>query len=204
MNLNEVKELYIKQKKELAELFGLETRNKYEISDKNKKPILYVAEQQKGFMGLIFRQILGHWRTFEIHVFKTDRSLFIRAIHPFRFFFQRLDVLDQHDNLLGSIQQRFAIFSKKFDVLDHHGKVLLRVSSPIWKIWTFPFFNQFKIEAARIEKKWSGLLKEAFTDADNFRLEFIDQNLTDDQRKILIASSIFIDLIYFEKKANSN
>ena len=59
-------------------------------------------------------------------------------------------------------------------------------------------------EMARIEKKWSGLLTEVFTDKDIFRVTFIDPELTQQEREVLVAAAVYIDLQYFETKARSN
>ena len=75
-----------------------------------------LAIAAKGFLGMIFRQILGHWRKFDIHFFGPDRQPYMIAHHPFRFFFQRLEVTTPDGKFLGAVQQRFAIFRKRFDI----------------------------------------------------------------------------------------
>jgi scramblase len=192
-------ELMVVQKRELAELFGFESRNKYVI-EAGGAPIAYAAEQGAGLWGSFARQLLGHMRSFEVHVFDMGRNLLFRAVHPFRFWFQRLDVVSADGRPLGAIQQRFALFSKSFDVLDAGGNVLLSVSSPFFRPWTFSFQRQ-GAEAARVEKKWAGLLREAFTDADRFRVSFPEASLGSDARLLVLAAALFIDLQYFEKKA---
>lgn len=192
-------EITIVQKRELAELFGIETRNKYSI-EVNGAPFAYAAEQGKGGLAFLARMFVGHWRSFEIHFFDNARQLVLRAVHPFRFFFQRLEVSSADGRPLGAIQQRWAFFSKKFDVTDPGGRVLLRVSSPLWRPWTFAFERDGH-ELARVEKKWSGMLREAFTDADRFRVMFQSHQLGLDERSLVLAAGIFIDLQYFEQKA---
>jgi uncharacterized protein YxjI len=187
------------QKRELAELFGFESRNKYVI-EAGGAPIAYAAEQGKGFFGQLARQLFGHMRSFEIVVFDMGRNPLLRAVHPFRFFFQRLEVVAADGRPIGAIQQRFGLFSKRFDVLDAGGGVVLSVSSPLWKPWTFSFVRQ-GAEAARVEKKWAGLLREAFTDADRFRVCFPEASLGPEARLLVLAAALFIDLQYFEKKA---
>jgi len=193
-------ELMILQKRELAELFGIETRNKYSL-EVNGAPFGFAAEQGKGGLAFLARMFVGHWRTFEIHFFDNARQLVLRAVHPFRFFFQRLEVHGAQDRLLGAIQQRFAIFSKRFDVTDATGRLLLSVSSPLWRPWTFAFERDGR-ELARVEKKWSGMLQEVFTDADRFRVIFESPELSLDERALVLAAGIFIDLQYFERKAD--
>lgn len=192
-------ELMIVQRRELAELFGIETRNKYSI-EAGGAQFAFAAEQGKGGLAFLARMFLGHFRTFEIHFFDNQRQLVMRALHPFRFLFQRLEVTTSEGRILGAIQQRFAIFSKKFDVTDASGRVVLSVSSPIWRPWTFVFERDGRA-LARVEKKWTGILTEAFTDADRFRVCFESPELGLEERALVLAAGIFIDLQYFERKA---
>ena len=53
-------------------------------------------------------------------------------------------------------------------------------------------------EVARVTKQWSGLLKEAFTDADTFKLEINDRTLGKDVALIMLAAAFAIDLDFFE------
>lgn len=199
IDLGSNRSLFVQQVHELGELIGFETRNKYEVLDENKVLIGYAAEQGKSFLGFLARQFLGHWRSFEIHFFSIDRQLAFSAYHPFRWYFQRLEVKTREGKLIGAIQKRFSLVSKRFDVEDPNGLILMEVASPIFKLWTFDF-KQKGQEMASIKKKWSGILAEGFTDKDNFLLEFISPQLTEEEKVIILASSIYIDLIYFEMK----
>ncbi len=192
-------ELYVRQRREMAELFGFESRNKYAICTTDKREVAFAAEQQKGFLGALARQFFGHWRTFSISFFGADRQPLFSAVHPFRWFFQRLEVLDAQGRLLGVVQQRWAWLRKSFDVLDAQGNVLLEMRSPIFSIWKFPF-TRGGSEVATIEKKWSGALTELFTDKDNFRVRFTPA-LSALERVLVLAAALFVDLQYFERKA---
>ena len=52
-------------------------------------------------------------------------------------------------------------------------------------------------EVARVTKRWSGLLREAFTNADTFRLQF-HKNLDQDFRMLVLATAFAIDMDFFE------
>lgn len=197
--IHEATELYVRQKHELAEMFGFETRNKYAISTPDRRELAYAAEQQKGFLGALARQFFGHWRTFEIIFFGNDRQPLFKAVHPFRWFFQRLEVFADDGTLLGAVQQRWAWFRKSFDVEDARGNVLLEMRAPIFSFWTFPFTRN-GTQVAAIEKKFSGALTELFTDKDNFRVSMTSA-LTNVERVLVLAAAIFVDLQYFERKA---
>ena len=193
--------LLVTQKRELVELIGFETRNQYAITAGDGGSILaYAAEQQSGALGFFVRQFLGHWRTFNISISASGWDPALVAHHPFRWFFQRLEVSTAEGRPLGVLQQRFSLLTKRFDVEDAAGTVRLTVSSPLWRIWTFPFMKGGR-QMAVVTKKWTGLLSEAFTDKDHFRVEYQDRRLTAEERQLILAAALFIDLQYFESKA---
>lgn len=200
MKLSDHSQIFVQQKRELAELVGFETRNKYEIFDQQKTLIGFCAEQQKGLFGMLLRQLLGHWRSFELYFFDANRQQIMVSRHPFRFIFQEFEIVNNQGVVLGHVKQRFGIFKKKFDVYNPQGEVIFEMRSGFFNFWTFPFFDRQGQMAALIQKKWSGLLKELFMDADNFTVEFRSSSLTENDRLIMLACSVFTDLQYFENK----
>lgn len=192
----------IAQKFEIGAIFGFEQRNQYTIADLNGQLIGYCAEAKLGFGDVLSRQFLGHWRTFDIIGTDLQGQKVLRAHHPFRWFFNRLDIYSTGDRLVGSLQQRFAWFDRKFDFLDARDRIIMTMTSPFWRFWQFPVQHDGK-KISLIAKKWSGLGKEMFTDADNFKVEFIERSLTSDQKLLLLSAAIFIDILYFETKARS-
>jgi uncharacterized protein YxjI len=201
VQLLQYSKLIIRQRRELAEIFGFETRNKYEICDEHGQIVGYCAEQNKGFLGFLFRQILGHWRSFEIHFFDHNRNEFLKTHHPFRFIFQEFTVMDAQNNPLGRVHQRFGILTKKYDVQDTNGRLIFSMRSGLLSFWTFPFMSIAGVERAVVQKKWSGFFKELFLDADNFLITYNDSTLTEKERQLILAASVFTDLQYFERKA---
>jgi hypothetical protein len=199
-NLEAATEIYLQQAFEIAEIFGFETRNKYVIQTKDGHQAGFAAEQQKSWWAFLGRQFLGHWRSFEIHIFDTERKEVIKAIHPFRWFFQRLEVYTPEGERIGAVQRRYGILTKSFDVEDAHGQVVMQVRSGFFKIWTFIFTKSIEGEVGRIEKKWSGALTEIFTDKDRFRISFAAPSLTLPERQLMLVAAIYCDLLYFENK----
>ena len=201
-SLSNMQTVVLHQQRELLELVGFESTNKFSIETENGDKIGFAAEQGKGFMGAIFRQILGHWRSFEISIFNKEQALELKVVHPFRWFFSRLELSAADGRHLGAIQLRFSIISKKFDVLGAQNQLLFKVRAPIWRIWTFDFLRNDETVAV-VKKKWGGILREGFLDADRFVLEFSSPSIQADERLLLLASALFIDLRYFENKAQS-
>lgn len=192
--------ILIQQKREMAEYFGFETRNKYQVMDETDRPIAHVVEQNKGILGFVLRQILGHWRPFELHFFSLDRELIMVAHHPFRWFFRRLEVYWPNGEPIGALQMRFQLFSTRYDVENSQGAPVMQVRAPFWRIWTFPYFRRGK-QVAVVAKKWGGLLTEVFTDSDRFIVDYQEADLSTEEKYLIFASALFVDLIYFESKA---
>jgi Scramblase len=190
----------IKQKFEIGAIFGFEQRNQYAIHTEAGELIGYCAEAKLGFGDVLMRQFLGHWRTFDIIGTDIHGQKVFRAHHPFRWFFNRLDLYGAGDRLVGSLQQRFAWFNRKFDFLDTQGQIIMTTNSPFWQFWQFPVQYRGK-NAALISKKWTGLGKEMFSDADNFKVQFLEKSLTPEQKLLLLTGAVFVDILYFETKA---
>jgi hypothetical protein len=204
MDLTRASQLVVRQRVEIAEFFGFETRNKYEIYDDHQKLIGFCAEQQKGIIGFLLRQLMGHWRSFEVHFFDENRKQVMYSVHPFRFFFQEFHVYDSAGRMIGWADQRFGILTKKFDVFNSRNELIFEMRSGFFSFWTFPLRDRLGRQRALIKKRWSGVLKEIFSDADNFAVFFEDSTLTQDERSLVLAMSVFTDLQYFEQKAGRN
>ncbi len=193
--------IFLRQRRELAELVRIETRNKYDILTLDGIPLGFAAEDGKTIGAFFGRFFLGHWRTFTINIFSADRTLAYQVFHPFRILFQRLEISKAEGQRIGALEQRFGLVYKKFDIENAHGNVTMRVSAPMWKPWTFPVYKNETV-VALILKRWTGTFSELFTDKDNFTIEYKNKRLTDVERELILASAIFIDLNYFERRAS--
>lgn len=195
--------IHIKQIYEISEiLIGWESRNKYQILDENNAFLAYAAEKSQGFRGALMRGMLKHWRRFDIVVFNESREKMFNLHFPFRWFFKTLIVQDHEGLHIGTLQQRWAFFYKKFDILDKNGRVVCRIRSPFFKIWTFEFKRATK-KIGTLQKKWSGLASEMFTDRDNFTLSFADPSLEEETKLMMMSMALLVDIIYFENNQGS-
>jgi len=197
-SLENVNGLVISQKKEWGEILtGFETKNKYVVLDSSGNE-LYVAVEEGGSM--LLRWFLKAWRPFEIHIRKFDQKPVIRVVRPFRFYFHELYIYGENEILLGTIKRNFAILRRIYSVLDSSGKKIFQLFGPILHPWTFEIKDELK-EHGKITKKWSGLMKEGFTDADNFGVTF-PRNWTIEQKAIFLGAVFLIDFVHFENQGN--
>lgn len=196
--LTDAKQILIKQKREAIELLGFEGRNQYELFGADGQAVGTAVELKRGFIGALIRQFLRHWKPFDIEVVDPTTGPVMKIHHPFRFYFQRLEVRDAQGALIGVMEKQFSILSKKFFIHDELNANKIEMYAGLFRIWTYPLTRN-GVEVASIQKKWGGALREVFTDADTFLLEFKDPALTLKDKQLLIAAALFIDLQYFEE-----
>jgi len=189
--------LVVSQKKEWGEIAtGFETRNKYTVSDESGQP-LYLAAEEGG--STLLRWFLKAQRPFTITVRSQDGRVVLRVKRPFRFYFHRAEVFDAHGQSLGVIERRFALLRRIYSVTGPSGTEIYQLYGPILHPWTF-HIKKDDVEYGQITKKWSGLLKEGFTDADNFGVLF--RREWDVKLKALFLGAVFlIDFAHFENRS---
>jgi uncharacterized protein YxjI len=103
---------------------------------------------------------------------------------------------------MGAVQRKFSILNREFELLNADGQVVLRIVSPLFHIWTFRLLFGDR-EVGAIRKQWSGMLREAFTDADVFGIEYDAAADLDTFRNLLLAATFLIDFTCFENNSGS-
>ena len=194
---------YIQQIKEWLEIFtNFETVNKYEVLDGNGQRKGFVAELGGGLTHWLARIFLRSHRPFSIMVWEQNNQQIMSFKRPFYWFFSSLHVLDVAGKVIGHVERRFAFFSKCYDLTDERQEVFARIRSPFFRIWKFPIFDKTEREVGAITKNWGGMLKEMFTDADKFQVNF--PNMDEKKKAIIFAAAISVDLDYFEDNNSRN
>ncbi|MBK9033067.1 MAG: scramblase [Myxococcales bacterium] len=193
--------LSVRQRKRWLEILtSLDARNTYAVYDEAGSPVFNVQEQGRGFGSLLKRLFLTSFRPFRSHVEDVTAGRQILALRrPFRFMFHRLEVSTPDGQLLGALQKRWTWFRRKYTVEGANGEELATLFGPFWRPWTFKILLPGQEhEVGLIQKKWSGLAKEMFTQADNFWVEFggvADPRL----RALLFSATVLIDVVHFER-----
>ena len=188
--------LVIEQRKEWGEILtGFETKNKYEVSDQDGNSLYYAAEVGGS---LLLRLFLKALRPFTVMVVDSDSQTIIEIRRRFRFYFHEADILDADGQLLGKITKRFTLVRRVYSITDSSGEEIFQLFGPLLKPWTFQIM-QDEMEQGRITKKWSGLAKEAFSDADNFGVTF-PLDWEPSTKAIFLGAVFLIDFVHFENK----
>jgi uncharacterized protein YxjI len=202
-NLAQANALVIRQQKEWGEILtGFETKNRYEVMDRQSNPLIEALEEGDGVMAMITRLFLKALRPFKMHLFSPGGTGLFTLTRPFRFYFHELDVCQSNGAPLGKIKRRFAMLRRIYSVIDRNGNEIFELFGPLLHPWTFQIKKGGQ-ELGKITKKWSGLVKESFTDADNFGITF-PSGIDLSQKAVLLGAVFLIDFVHFENSGNRN
>ncbi|MEM6295976.1 MAG: phospholipid scramblase-related protein [Myxococcota bacterium] len=191
--------LVVKQQKEMLEVFtNFETKNRYLVQLPNGQPAFYAAEAGEGAGAFFARTFLKNSRPFTMQLMDPHGHPALTLRRPWTWFFSELHVTDGHGQPIGSLHQKFKFFGRLFEVSDTSGQVFAQIQGPFFRPWTFKVIVQGH-EVGQISKQWGGLMKEAFTDADTFGVQF-DPNMPANHRALILAATFLIDFLYFEDR----
>lgn len=186
--------LIIQQRREWGEILtGWETKNRYAVMDDAGEEVYVAAEEGGGFFFRIFLKAL---RPFTIHILESQGNTVLRLERSFRLYFHQLDVFSRENRCLGTVEKRFSLLRRIYTVYDETGQERFQLFGPLLRPWTF-LIRKNGEEIGRIAKKWSGLLKESFADADNFGVTF-PAELSVIDKSILLGAVFLIDFVHFE------
>ena len=193
--LDSASTLIVSQKKEWGEILsGFETKNRYVVLSEMGNELYYAAEKSS----VLLRLFLKALRPFEIIVARADGSTVLNLERPFRFYFHKLDVRDAQGKLLGTIEREFSVLRRLYRISNSMGMEICRLYGPLLHPWTFEIRENDR-QVGKITKKWSGLAKEVFTDADNFAIE-MPPGKDVETKSVLLGAVFLIDFVHFESK----
>ncbi|KAF1380602.1 hypothetical protein PFLUV_G00165590 [Perca fluviatilis] len=211
--LTQIDQILIHQKVELLEAFiGFETNNQYEIKNSLGQKI-YKAKEKND---CCTRNCCGSLRSFDMKIKDNMDMEVIRLIRPFRCVscwcpccLQEMEVQAPPGTTIGYVKQDWHPCLPKFSIQGPNKETLMKLEGPCFACNCCGDVN-FELKSkdgdtpiGRISKQWSGLLKEVFTDADNFGIQF-PLDLDVKMKAVLMGACFLIDFMFFEKVGDAN
>jgi hypothetical protein len=179
-------------------LIGWNAANHYAVRDLSNRLVLYVGEAGEGWGSALARNFWP-FREMRLELMTPGGIVALVVRRRWRLWLARIEVVAWDGRILGVIQQRWRWFRRQFDVLDPQGETLASIEGGFWRPWTYPVTAR-GVEVAVIRKRWSGLAREFFTNADEFGIE-LRPMLTDGcLRQMLLAATLAIDLVAYEDR----
>ncbi|XP_006627627.1 phospholipid scramblase 3b [Lepisosteus oculatus] len=211
--LTQIDQILIHQKVELLEAFiGFETNNQYEIKNSLGQKI-YKAKEKND---CCTRNCCGSLRSFDMKIKDNSDREVIRLIRPFRCAscwcpccLQEMEVQAPPGTTIGYVLQDWHPFLPKFSIQNSSKETVLKLEGPCFACNCCGDIN-FELKGkdggasiGRISKQWSGLLKEVFTDADNFGIQF-PMDMDVNMKAVLMGACFLLDFMFFEKVGDAN
>ena len=139
-------------------------------------------------------RFVGNWDQYFTHTYQVvDATGVVRLglTRPAKFIKSRVVVTDEFGAEIGEIAQQNWFGKIRFNYVVN-GETIGGIFAENWRAWNFSIKDAQDQEVARITKTFEGLLKTAFTTADNYVLH-VHQELSDPLRQMVFASAVTVD-----------
>jgi uncharacterized protein YxjI len=177
----------------------LKFTNTYKVYNSSGVQIGTIQESMPAFLKFLSLIISKAFFPFRLDITDTENRVLATIKRGWTFFMSKIEVLDEEGNLIGRIRQKFAILKPTFNILSPDEQLVANISGD-WKAWNFIIADSTGNQIGSINKKWNGILKEAFTTADKYIVS-IDPAVKDKAKKIpIVATAITIDMVLKESR----
>lgn len=188
-NLLTAPQLVVSQRAKLIEL-----TNQYEIRDGDGGALGYVEQEGQSGARKVLRFVtdVDQFLTHRLSLYDANGRKIVALTRPAKLFKSRLLVDDGDGRRIGEIVQRKVFGKINFDLVGVQGEVLGQIKAENWRAWDFSIVDATNVEVARIDKKFVGIAKAVFTNADNYVVD-INDDVTGDFRLLVIAAATAVD-----------
>ena len=183
-------------------LLGIEGSNKYDVYGPTGHKLGAVAEVSGGAGGFILRQIFNNARACKLQIFDMQGQEIGLIDKPFRFIFSEMAAIGKNTEGMGEVGRvkRVGLIARNYTI-SVGGVNQFSIKSSLFQFGRIQFdITRNGIIVASIAKKYEGFMKMAFTQADNFSIQFFDKNITFEERYTLFATLFLIDFDVFEQR----
>ncbi|XP_039707522.1 phospholipid scramblase 1-like isoform X3 [Pteropus medius] len=204
---SKIDQILIHQQVELLEvLIGFETNNKYEIKNSLGQRIYFAAEDTD----CCTRNCCGASRPFTMRILDNMGREVMTLERPLRCTscccpccLQEIEIHAPPGVPIGYVTQNWHPCLPKFTVQNERREDVLKIVGPC-VVCSCCADIDFEIKSideenvvGKISKQWTGFVREAFTDADNFGIQFpIDLDVK--MKAVMLGACFLIDFMFFE------
>ncbi|MDR2072483.1 MAG: hypothetical protein LBP60_03515 [Spirochaetaceae bacterium] len=176
----------------------LKFTNTYKVYDSSGSQIGVIQESMPTVLKLLSLVLGKASMPFTLSIADTEDHVLATIKRGWTFFMSKISIYDGEGSEIARIKQKFKMFKPTFHILDLNDAALATISGD-WKAWNFTITEAGDKQVGTITKKWSGLLKEAFTTADKYIVS-VDAGLAGVTRIATVAAAITIDMVLKESK----
>jgi len=195
MGLLDYNNIFVKEKVRF-----LKYGNVYDLLDEQGKLIGSAKEENITFLRKIIKLTKYKYHLgFDVS-FYDERNNRLFTIHSGpKFFLSKATVKDRSGRVIGKYIQKFKLLKPRFLVEDQRGTQIATFEGK-WHGWNYWFTNNNDERLCDINKKFAGL-KEIFTTADHYHIQFDKSIKIDgDTKKLVLAGAAIIDILFTERR----
>ena len=180
--------LVVNQKTKLIEL-----SNQYSVYDQDGNVIATVSQVGQSSLKQAARLVssLDQFMTHKLEIADPSGVVLLRLTRPKKIIKSSMIVSDADDNEIGRIVQRKAIGKIRF-ALESGGTTVGMIKAENWKAWNFRIEDANDQEVARITKTFEGIMRTAFTTADNYVVQ-INEGIPEPLHSLVVAAAVSVD-----------
>ena len=150
---------------------GYEQQNRYTLRNEAGEVVGYMAEEGEGFSSMLARQILRTHRPFSAVVLDTRGLPLFRVRRPFYFISSAIFVEEPAEgHVQAEVRQRWHPFMRNYDL--YLGRKQFAQISAGFLSWEFELKSEAGGTLALVDRNFSGLGVELFTDAGKYVVHF--------------------------------
>ncbi len=171
----------------------IEVNTEFAIFDANGNQVGAVRQVGQSTFKKIIRFLgdIDQYFTHKYQVVDMSGQPQLMITRPAKFIKSRVIVQDGLGTEVGQIVQKNVFGKIKFMYIVN-GQEVGGIFAENWRAWNFAIKDANGTEVARITKTFEGLLKTAFTTADNYVLQ-VHRPLSDPLRQMVYASAVTVD-----------
>lgn len=140
---------------------------------------------------LRFATNVDQFLTHKFEVRDLSGAVLMTLVRPAKLMKSKVIVGTPTGQEIGTIRQENVLGKIRF-AFEVGGQRIGGIQAENWRAWNFSIVDANGQEVARITKTWEGLLKAAFTTADNYVVQ-IHHRLPEPLRSLVVASALTVD-----------
>ena len=171
----------------------------YKVYDSDGRQMGLIQQKMPGYLKFLSLILNKSMFPFQLFILDNDNNTLATVRRGWTFWMSKIDVLDKDEKLIAHINAKFKLLKPEFRILDTDQRQIASVKGD-WKAWNFNITDNDNKVIGTINKKWGGVLKEAFTTADKYIVS-IEPEVAEDNRKIaIVATAVTVDMVLKESK----
>lgn len=171
----------------------IEVNNEYAIFDRAGVQIGSVRQVGQSTLKKVMRVVssVDQFMTHHLQVVDAGNNVVLKLTRPAKFVKSKVIVENGLGNEIGQIVQKNALGKIRFGLMSG-GAEIGSINAENWRAWNFNIQDATGNEIARITKTFEGVLKTAFTTADNYVVQ-VHHPLSDPLRQLVVAAALSVD-----------